>query len=335
LNGSVAHQSTGILTNLGAEGVAYFFVLSGFLISWVILREVDQTGEFNVKKFLIRRSLRIWPLYFLVVIVGYLVFWIGSATELFEIQPLPKFYNFALFYVNFYTIENGMNYLFFLVFLWTISVEVQFYLLWAILLNYLSKYFDLLCWTVIITSILMRWYFIEDDANLKLNTLCLLVNFAVGALGASTVVKKGKVFLYILTVPRPLIIFVYLLTFFLVSFYNQLVFHEFMMVIKNTLISVLFIFIILEQSLAETSFVKFGKIGVLNFLGKLSYGLYCFHGIVITLILKLTSNTSYVQSNFDVYLAFPFFVLTISILMAHFSYHYYERFFLRFRKKFY
>lgn len=51
------------LINLGDVSVTLFFVLSGFLITYLLLAEREQTGTVAVKKFYTRRILRIWPLY--------------------------------------------------------------------------------------------------------------------------------------------------------------------------------------------------------------------------------------------------------------------------------
>lgn len=61
------------LFNNGGIAVSFFFVLSGFLISYLLLKEVKQTGDISIKKFYVRRILRIWPLYFLLVFIGALI----------------------------------------------------------------------------------------------------------------------------------------------------------------------------------------------------------------------------------------------------------------------
>src|SRR5256885_16484920 len=58
----------------GAVGVAFFFVLSGFLITYLILHEVEQNGRLDLLRFYARRTLRIWPLYYAVVVIGLFVF---------------------------------------------------------------------------------------------------------------------------------------------------------------------------------------------------------------------------------------------------------------------
>ncbi len=54
----------------GGIAVSFFFVLSGFLISYLLLKELKQTNTIKIKAFYIRRTLRIWPLYFLLVLIG-------------------------------------------------------------------------------------------------------------------------------------------------------------------------------------------------------------------------------------------------------------------------
>ena len=60
-----------LIIELGGLGVIFFFVLSGFLITYLLLKEKEQTGTVNVKKFYARRVLRIWPLYFFIVLLGF------------------------------------------------------------------------------------------------------------------------------------------------------------------------------------------------------------------------------------------------------------------------
>jgi peptidoglycan/LPS O-acetylase OafA/YrhL len=54
---------------LGDVGVTLFFVLSGFLITYLLLTEQARTSTINIGKFYLRRILRIWPLYFLMILI--------------------------------------------------------------------------------------------------------------------------------------------------------------------------------------------------------------------------------------------------------------------------
>ncbi len=69
----VFRKTIGFFFN-GGLGVSIFFVLSGFLITYLIIEEHNFSGKINVKKFYIRRFLRIWPLYFSVVIFSFIIY---------------------------------------------------------------------------------------------------------------------------------------------------------------------------------------------------------------------------------------------------------------------
>ena len=53
----------------GGLGVRFFFVISGFLITWLLLKENEFTGSVNLRNFYLRRALRIFPIYFLYLFV--------------------------------------------------------------------------------------------------------------------------------------------------------------------------------------------------------------------------------------------------------------------------
>lgn len=109
----------------GAFGVDLFFVLSAYLITELLLREKREKGSLDIKAFYIRRILRIWPIYYLFVILCAVVPALspgGFAPEYF----VP----FLLLVGNWSTALLGPPFTAALP-LWSVSVEEQFYLLWA------------------------------------------------------------------------------------------------------------------------------------------------------------------------------------------------------------
>ena len=62
-----------VLGNAGYYGVIFFYSLSGFLITYLLLREKEETGTIVLRRFYTRRASRIWPLYFLMTILSFLV----------------------------------------------------------------------------------------------------------------------------------------------------------------------------------------------------------------------------------------------------------------------
>src|ERR1700722_5960803 len=116
----------------GAAGVDLFFVLSAFLITSLLLRERQETGKISLRLFYIRRILRIWPLYFLVVALG-IVFAHTMANFWYYTQNLPWYYvaGYLLFVSNWvYAVFGAPQSI--CAPLWTVSIEEQFYLIWPV-----------------------------------------------------------------------------------------------------------------------------------------------------------------------------------------------------------
>jgi len=108
-----------LLKNLGF-GVDIFFLISGFLITYILLEEKKRTNKINIFKFMMRRSLRIWPLYFLIIAIApFLVSWLG--------KPSPEYWYNIFFINNFRTIETTW-WVYPFPHFWSICIEEHFYL---------------------------------------------------------------------------------------------------------------------------------------------------------------------------------------------------------------
>ena len=316
---------------LGFISIDSFFVLSSFLITWKALEEIKFTNKFQFKNFLIRRSLRIWPLYFFIVFIGFLLEYLKSH-YFFESEKLPSIWNFVLFILNYDIIENGYNFLFFMVFMWSISVEEQFYILWAITIKWFNKYLFGISFLIIFISLFFRIYFINDSLSLNFHTASALGNFGIGALTAILVFKHQYFLDKLKSLSRNKILFIYVTIFSFFILMPVLLENDFFIVIQRVLFSIFFSFIILEQTYCENSIVKVSRIKYFNFFGKISYGLYCYHGIMITVVLQL--NKLFMESLIISLVLYPLLILVSTLLVSYVSYRFYESKFLKLKYKF-
>ena len=124
----------GATVKAGAAGVDLFFALSAFLITSLLLKERQETGDISLKLFYVRRILRIWPLYFLIIALGIVL------SHTMSHQSLPWYYvaGYLLFVGNWvHAVFGRPESIAFP--LWTVSIEEQFYLIWPLLVKTLER----------------------------------------------------------------------------------------------------------------------------------------------------------------------------------------------------
>jgi peptidoglycan/LPS O-acetylase OafA/YrhL len=126
----VFHVSGSALPNGGFVGVTTFFVLSGFLITSLLLRERETHGRINLKAFYVRRALRLYPP-LLVLLVALPVVMLAFHDPNVSTY-LPKAL-FAGFYLSDFATLSGVG-MGILTHTWSLAVEEQFYLVWPLLL---------------------------------------------------------------------------------------------------------------------------------------------------------------------------------------------------------
>jgi peptidoglycan/LPS O-acetylase OafA/YrhL len=113
-------------------GVMIFFVLSGYLITTLLIKEKERTGEINVKHFYLRRALRIFPVFYLYLFVVTLLYWFGKVKISGYLLIFSSLY--LNNYMNLFPVDMGdaPDYRI-LGHFWTLSLEEQFYLVWPTL----------------------------------------------------------------------------------------------------------------------------------------------------------------------------------------------------------
>jgi peptidoglycan/LPS O-acetylase OafA/YrhL len=115
------------LTNAGQLGVRVFFVISGFLITTLLLRELESTGSVSLKSFYMRRAFRIMPVFYAFLLVAFLGSMLGLVSA-----GAREFLGAATYLANYTRPHWGIGHT------WSLAVEEQFYLIWPGLLVFVG-----------------------------------------------------------------------------------------------------------------------------------------------------------------------------------------------------
>ena len=216
--------------------------------------------------------------------------------------------------------------------MWSISVEEQFYIFWAITIKWFNKYLFGISFLIIFISLIFRIYFINDLLSLNFHTVSALGNFGIGALTAILAFKNTHFINKLQSLSRNTILFFYLIIFTFFILMPTLLENNFFIVTQRVLFSIFFSFIILEQSYCDNSLVKFSRIKYFNFFGKISYGLYCYHGVIITIVLQISGFLS--ESLLNSLVLYPIIIFFSTLMVSQLSFKFYESKFLNFKSKF-
>lgn len=165
----------------GRLGVDLFFVLSGFLITGILLDSRESKNYY--RNFYARRALRIWPLYYLVLAVFLLI--LPQLTHLDELRPLVSGWPYLVFYLqNFVPMLN----LWALSPTWSLAIEEQYYMVWPTVVRFWhGRRLPILLAGLMLLSLSLRVVLYKLGAPMNLVhrlTFCRLESIAIGSLAA-------------------------------------------------------------------------------------------------------------------------------------------------------
>ena len=318
----------------GSLGVNFFFVLSGFLITTLLIAEKKLNKNINLRFFWLRRVLRIWPLFYTCVFIGFIVYPILKkltgqiSTETADPLLCLTFLN------NFDIIKNGWPDASILGVLWSVAIEEQFYVVWPIILFLVPiKKLWIPFVAILIINLVFRAVY-NNHLMHYYHTLSCIGDMTIGGIGAWLIEVSIKFKKYIHDLSRVTIYVIYILLIAIYFFADQLQRNSIISVFERLLIAVVFAIIILEQTFAENSFYKMSNFKQISKLGTITYGLYCLHflGILVatTVINKLHLN----KNEWQIFFIEMPLALLIAMLLSKASYKFLESPFLKLKNKF-
>lgn len=323
----------------GWAGVDLFLVLSAFLITNLLLLEYRRSSSISLKDFYIRRSLRIWPLYYLMIIVGFFASPMMSGkydSPSHQQMMADHFLPYLAFLGNFSAGIHNYAESRFLTHLWTISLEEQFYLVWPILLVTLVGRRRVLVGVLsglLLMSVGLRFHLLHGQVGhpfiwtnlftrldpLVLGTLLALYREQRPASGEGDNIRYVA---GLLLIALPTLV-------------PNIESHSIHIVWQYLSIALGFC-LLLDASLAGT--ITLPHLVLTNrpivWLGKLCYGLYVYHLLGINFAKKIQKQLPLPVDSVASWLVTFSLGLLFTIIIAQISYALYEKKFLLLKKKF-
>jgi peptidoglycan/LPS O-acetylase OafA/YrhL len=303
-------------------GLLLFFVLSGFLITYLLLEELNLKGTINVKAFYIRRALRIWPLYFLTIVLAFFIYPHIDFLVL-------KGYDMAVIWAR-----AGIKILFFFILMpnlalifggnipyatqsWSIGAEELFYFIWPLLFKKIINKKNIFIVVIIFYTAIYYLLYYSSHVHKYISYLKRIwYGYPLSCLAI------GGVFAYLVFVKSERSEKIKKIFF---NFWVQII-------MLAALLFLIYSFLLGYQvcNFAANPKPVFSLENKLfSYLGKISYGIYMFHPVAIICAVKICLLL-HITANWLLY----FVILSLTIILAAVCYHFFELYFIKKKLKY-
>jgi peptidoglycan/LPS O-acetylase OafA/YrhL len=324
-----------VISHTGEMGVNFFFCLSSFLITYLLLKEYNKTGTISIKGFYIRRILRIWPLYYLIVFLGIVILPLFKNYFPIPTERANPLY-FIFFIYNFEPVVKGLWDASNIGFVWSIAIEEQFYMIWPLIILFINirrKY--LIFITIIAISMTFRIIYHSNYLVLTYHTLSVFSDMGIGGLIAWLAINKPGL---IRKLDNKNVIRGFYLIGLLLFFLRPVILaYPIINIFERLLYSLIFCFFIIEQNFYMNSFYKIGKFTRITDLGKITYGLYMYHMFPVFLVNAIFVHYLGIFTQDHLILSFLLqmvIALAMVITIASLSYNLFEKKFLQLKERY-
>lgn len=325
------------ITNAGWVGVDMFFVLSGFLITGILLDTREQPGYF--RNFYVRRALRIFPLFYGVLLL------LLAFTPLMHLQWRPGHFFQFLYLGNVAGhYDPTLNYVLpsvLLVHLWSLAVEEQFYMIWPLVVMWAPdrKTLVRVCGAVLVVGFLLRcfllWKFPDHAQEWSYGELPTHSDGLVcGAIAAILTRSFDLAFLVRRSV-LPFVLSGIALGTLAVRNHGVHYHNWSMTLVGYPLLAIFFTCALLRTLQPRSALSRLGQTRLLRFFGKYSYGMYIFHRLFSPLMTKLLGPLqSLTHSRSIGGVLFVISALAGTCIVSVLSFHLYEKPWLKLKSRF-
>lgn len=313
----------------GYYGVDLFFVISGFLITNILVKSNEPFGK-AYKKFIGRRTLRIFPIYYLTILVLLLIG--NKDIHQYLTYCLTYTYNYAWSHFNIPI--NPISHF------WSLCVEEQFYLFWPFIILGLRNKISLMKFSILLLIVvcgIQQQFHVVKTTTIFINGLGLIPQayaLGIGALGA-VLYKENKVLLKLLENRTYEYASIVALIFFISTNFG-------IKYLICPIISLFFVFKTTHKGFAIPILNNFLSNKTIVYIGSISYGIYLYHlplghyiteyvfdpiwgGEQITGVINWTSLGKFAKIQWHSWIIKLPLYSFLSIGLAHISYKYFEK----------
>jgi peptidoglycan/LPS O-acetylase OafA/YrhL len=310
------------ISDFGGQGVTLFFGLTGFLLGRLLIREFNQYGTISIRSFYYRRILRIWPLYFVFVLLcGILNYFADSPTL--TINEIPFLLTFTYNWGQLVTdLKGSMASI-----TWSISIEEQIYLFFPIFFLVMarkgSSKYEILLISIGLISVLGCTYFWNSDVSRFTPSYLLPVGIGLLTAKFERYFKVSR-FVIINFIFTSLALATYI--YFFRNIESSGTFDFFVFILSSLLFPGLLYLTKMFSFESNALLIK-----ILIYIGRRSYGCYLFHWVIWTIMVGRDIFTSS-ESGFSIIGVLVGFISTV--LVSAISYKFFENPILKYRKRY-